>query len=105
MSIPISNLERETTCNYSFVDKTWKIWSNVPKHINRMKKLSYPVIKEDEYGTTFLAPENTIRFASPEKRKREMTPEQKAAAAERLRFARMGKAGAIFDEDEETIDD
>lgn len=104
MSIPVTNLERETTCNYSYVDKAWKIWSNVPKHINKMKRLCYPVIKEDDYGITFLVPEAAVRFASPEKRKREMTEEQKAAAAERLRLARISGADEPCDPVDQDID-
>lgn len=103
--INVHTEERETCCTFDYATKQWKVWSNIPKHINKMKKLGWAMVREDSYGTTFAAPENAMRFASPVRSTRKMTDEQKAAAAERLRLARMGRVNMIPDEDEETIDD
>ena len=69
--------------------------TSIPKDINKCKKLGYEIVKENNYkdgsirNVIFKAPRRAIGFRSPEKR--EVSVEQRMAAAERLRKAREGK--------------
>ena len=80
-----SREELETIHRYDAVDKAWYTWSNIPKHIQQMKKLGWEVVKEDQYGVKFKAPEHAVKPMPAEKKKRQLTEKQRAALA-RNRF-------------------
>ncbi|TDL50915.1 hypothetical protein E2R60_20415 [Paenibacillus dendritiformis] len=85
--------EMETTCVYSHDTGKWSVYTCVPAHITRLTKIAgEPTWKEEEPSTngemrTIAAKweldSKQVRFASPNSR--QMTEEQKAAAAERMR--------------------
>lgn len=82
----ISREEQETIINFSAGDKTAQVYTCDPVYIRKMDKLcercpeSYKVIKQDEYSKTYSMPKKLVSFRIP----REMTEEQRVAAAERL---------------------
>lgn len=82
----ISREEQETIINFSADDKTAQVYTCDPVYIRKMDKLcercpeSYKVIKQDEYSKTYSMPKKLVSFRIP----RELTEEQRVAAAERL---------------------
>ena len=61
--------ERETILNYDYITQTWHGWSCVPKHINRMKKCGWTLVKQTEENrividATFTAPKNAVTIRS-----------------------------------------
>ena len=89
----LSKDERETALIYNEADGFWEIYTAVPKHIRRFDKLKYECVKTEFYenGEVFAkfykVPAKAISFRDPNK-KRELTEEQRQAAAERLRAMR-----------------
>lgn len=85
--------EMETTCVYSHDTGKWIVYTCVPGHIKRLNKIAgEPTWKEEEVSSngemrTIAAKweldSKQVRFAAPNSR--QMTEEQKAAAAERMR--------------------
>jgi len=83
--------ERETLLNYCEADGYWEIDTSVAVHIRKFDKLGYECIGTQFYpdGTvmskTYRVPKHAISFRKPEKVKREMSEEQKAAMSERIK--------------------
>lgn len=80
-----SSEEKETTCVYDYVADEWLVYSCVPKHITKLRKVAgEPFWKEETTGTTgktlliagkWKLTGKQIRFALAER-----TPAQKEAA-------------------------
>lgn len=89
--------ERETTISYNEADGFYTIATDVQKHIRKFDRLNYECVNTIYYpdGTVetkeYKVPEWAVSFRKPEKVKISMTEEQKAAAAERLKLARVSK--------------
>lgn len=83
--------ERETLLNYSEADGYWEIDTSVAVHVRKFNKLGYECISTQFYpdGTvmskTYRVPKHAISFRKPEKVKREMTEEQRAAMSDRVK--------------------
>lgn len=79
--------EKETYINTTEADKTASIYSNSTHWIQRMKKLmeQYPdkvkLEYEDANGASFIFPKSWMKVRPP----REVSEEQRLAAAERLK--------------------
>ena len=84
--------ERETLLNYCEADGYWEIDTSVATHIRKFDKLGYECTDTQLYpdGTvmakTYKVPKHAISFRKPEKVKREMSEEQKAAMSERVKL-------------------
>ena len=82
--------ERETILTYNEADGFWTIYSGVQSHIRKFDKLNYEVTNVDYYedgtvaGKFYKVPKKAISFRDPSK-KRNLTDEQKAMLAERMR--------------------
>ena len=89
----LSRDERETALIYNEADGFWEIYTAVPKHIRRFDKLKFNCVKTEFYenGEVFAkfykVPAKAISFRDPNK-KRELSEEQRQAAAERLKAMR-----------------
>ena len=89
--------ERETNILFNEKDGYWSIVTDVPKHMRKFDRLGYACINTIYYpdGSVetkeYKVPEWAVSFRKPEKVKISMTEEQKAAAAERLKLARVSK--------------
>jgi hypothetical protein len=87
--------ERETALNFSDADDFAYIWTAQRPIITKLKRNpSAELVKQGHIGTTawaeFRLPADLITFRSG-KRTREMTPEQRAAARDRLAHARQAR--------------
>ena len=82
--------ERETILTYNEADGYWEIYTGVQSHIRKFDKLNYEVTNVDYYedgtvaGKFYKVPKKAISFRDPSK-KRNLTDEQKAMLAERMR--------------------
>jgi hypothetical protein len=82
--------ERETILTYNEADGFWTIYSGVQSHIRKFDKRNYEVTEVDYYpdgeiaGKFYKVPKNAISFKYPNK-KRNISEEQKAMLAERMR--------------------
>lgn len=82
--------ERETILTYNEADGYWEIYTGVQSHIRKFDKLNYDVTNVDYYedgtvaGKFYKVPKNAISFRDPSK-KRNISEEQKAMLAERMR--------------------
>lgn len=79
--------EKETVCVYDFINNTWDIYSCVPRHITKLRKIAEPYW-EEKGGNRVIAAKwklngNQVRFAIASVSK--MTPDQKEAARDRMR--------------------
>ncbi|MGD6899323.1 hypothetical protein [Bacillus infantis] len=83
--------EQETNLNFDYSTGQWTVYSTVPKHIRKLGDLCGLTVLESEDGRP-IAVRGTLseKMVSMRKEpaKREMTEEQKQAAAERLSLAR-----------------
>lgn len=82
-----ANEEKETTCVYDYINNEWNVYSCVPRHITKLRKIAQPYWEEKD-GDRVTAAKwklkgNQIRFAIETVSK--MTPEQKEAARDRMR--------------------
>ncbi|WP_310877138.1 hypothetical protein [Priestia megaterium] len=84
--------EQESVFVYSYKDKNWSVYSNVPKHIRRLMELADMEVLERD-GDRPIAVKGTLseKHIAIRKLREEMTEEQKQAAAERMRKARESK--------------
>jgi hypothetical protein len=93
---PITNLtapERETTVTVCDDSDHVLIWTAIRKHITRLRKSpAFTEVRTGYYGSTewaeFTIPADQWNPATGAKRRSSLTPEQRAAAADRLRAAR-----------------
>lgn len=85
-----SRAEQETTVTAGRDDDVVHVWSNNPVHVRRLRK--HPKVTQtegDELSGSFTVPTSAFDPLKGFRRAgREMTPEQREAAAERLRKAR-----------------
>lgn len=82
--------EKETVCVFNYIEGMWEIYSCVPSHMTRLRKISEPFWEEKE-GERVIAAKwklkgKQVSFAM--ERVSNMTPEQKEAAKARLQKAR-----------------
>lgn len=88
----LSREEWETHISIDAIEECAIIDTSIPKDINKCRKMGYEVIRENTYedgsicSVVFKVPRRAISFRSPEKR--EVSEEQRAAAAERMRKIR-----------------
>lgn len=85
--------EQETIVNMSRGESTVRIYSAVPKHIARMRRnASFTVVKTEMIDghevVEFEIPESDWNPVSGAKRKRTLSPEQRAEMGARLKKAR-----------------
>lgn len=88
-----SREEQETTVSVTRADEFVHIWTAIPAHITRLKKNpSFTLIREStkpgEIYASFSIPAKNWNPASGAKRSRNLSDQQKAEAAIRLRKAR-----------------
>lgn len=74
-----SLVEKETIYRYDAVDRIWYAWSCIPKHIAELKRQGWELVREDEFGAEFKAPEFALKIGRAQKRQRQLTDKQKAA--------------------------
>lgn len=88
--------ERETILRYNEADGYWEVYTAVQSHIRKCDSFNYELTDVDYYedgtvaGKFYKVPKNAIGFKTPN-RKRNLTDEQRAAMAERLKTAREKK--------------
>ncbi len=92
-----SNEEKETVCVFDYVDNRWDVYSCVPRHMTRLRKIAEPYWEEKD-GDRVTAAKwklngNQVRFAVEIVSK--MTTEQKEAARERLRGVRQKQSEIV----------
>ncbi|WP_312118279.1 hypothetical protein [Brevibacillus reuszeri] len=88
-----SNDEKETTCVYEYVTDTWTVYSCVPRHMTKLRKVAGEPFWKEELPVDNGLPRmiagkwklksNQIRFALGSTRS--MTDEQRQAASERMK--------------------
>ncbi|MED1792829.1 hypothetical protein P4V54_09110 [Brevibacillus nitrificans] len=88
-----SNDEKETTCVYNFAEDVWMVYSCVPRHMTKLRKVAGEPYWKEEAEVEAGAPRliagkwklksNQIRFALGTGRR--MTDEQRQAASERMK--------------------
>lgn len=89
--------EQETNVTYTAEDKVVRVFSCIPADIRHLKKRKEAVlVEEGEYTdgspyATFEVPRDKFNISMAVRTTREMTPEQKQAAADRLAKARAAK--------------
>lgn len=89
--------ERETACVYNEADGYWTVYTAVKKHMNKFDKLGWECTDVEYYpdgevmSKSYKVPTCAISFRSPEKKKRNLTEEQRREIAERLRTAQKSK--------------
>ena len=88
----ISAEEKETLLRYDYLEKCWYVESTVPSHITKFKKQGWEIISQtvNEQGVVQVAEfkcsnPSSISINKAEKRKKEMTEEQRKILAERLK--------------------
>jgi hypothetical protein len=91
-----SNEEKETVCVYDYLDDVWEVYSCVPRHMTKLKKIAgEPYWKEEAPSVNgskrliagkWKLKGNQVRFALGSTRT--FTEEQKQAARERLMQAK-----------------
>jgi hypothetical protein len=77
--------EKETTCVYDYIDNEWNVYSCVPRHMTKLRKIAQPYWEEKD-GDRVTAAKwklkgNQIRFAMESK----LTDEQREAKREQAR--------------------
>lgn len=94
----LSAEERETTITATDADDLVRIWTCQRKHITKLRSnVSFTEVRSGFHGTTewaeFTIPADKWNPASGAKRKHNMTPEQREAAATRLREFNKSQTG------------
>lgn len=79
------NEEKETTCVYDYELDEWNIYTCVPKHLTKLRKIAAPYWQEEEGGRVIAAKwklkEKQVRFANEVN----LSDEQRAERAEQAR--------------------
>ena len=93
--VPIS--EQETHLYYDPVENTWMAETSVQKHITRFKNRNWEMVRALYFESTdgpvvsalFKAPANAVSFrdTAANRKNREWSDEERAAAADRMRKA------------------
>ncbi|KRE70764.1 hypothetical protein [Paenibacillus sp. Soil750] len=77
--------EKETTCVYDYIDNNWIVYSCVPKHMTKLRKIAQPFWEEKDGDRVSAAKwrlnGNQIRFVMETK----LTDEQRVAKREQAR--------------------
>jgi len=86
--VSIPNEEKETTCVYDFVEDSWTVYSCVPRHITKLRKVAGEPFWTDKDGERITAAKwklkgNQVRFALGAARN--ITEEQRQAASIRMK--------------------
>lgn len=82
--------EQETIITFDNLQNKWHLYTDVPKHIRKWQSLIKDCKITEENGE-IVAIEGSIEGTVSISKKRQLTPEQKASAAERLKKARIQK--------------
>ncbi|MED4754611.1 hypothetical protein [Brevibacillus choshinensis] len=82
-----TNEEKETVCVFDYIDGVWDVYSCVPRHMTKLRKIAEPYW-EEKHGDRVTAAKwklkgNQVRFAVEIVSK--MTPEQKEASRSRMK--------------------
>lgn len=82
--------EKETVCVFDYIDGVWDVYSCVPRHVTKLRKIAEPFWEEKD-GDRIIAARwklkgNQVRFAVEIVSK--MTPEQKEASSSRMKQLR-----------------
>ncbi|MNW38886.1 hypothetical protein D3C74_159640 [compost metagenome] len=82
-----SSEERETTAVFDYVSNTWSIYTCVPRHMTKLRKIAEPIWEEITGGKVTAAKwnlkGNQVIFAN--ERVSKMSPEKKEAARLRMK--------------------
>lgn len=91
--------ERETLLRFDYLDQCWYVETSVPTHITKFKKQGWEIVaqtlsKDGNVQAVEFKCNNpsSISIGRAEKRKRELTEEQRQKLAERLQKARNKKS-------------
>ncbi|MGF9821428.1 hypothetical protein [Brevibacillus agri] len=79
--------EKETVCVFDYIDGIWDVYSCVPRHMTKLRKIAEPYW-EEKHGNRVTAARwklkgNQVRFAAEIVSK--MTPEQREASRARMK--------------------
>ena len=91
----ISQEERETLLRYDYLDECWYVETSIPTHITKFKKQGWEMVSQtiNHLGNIQVVEfkcnnPSSITIGKAEKKKRELTEEQRKLLAERLKKAR-----------------
>lgn len=94
----ISQEERETVLRYDYIDQCWYVETSIPTHITKFKKQGWEMVSQtiNHLGSVQVVEfkcnnPSSITIGKAEKKKRELTEEQRKLLAERLQKARNKK--------------
>ena len=95
----ISQEENETLLRYDYIDQCWYVETSVPTHITKFKKQGWEIVSQtvNENGNVQVVEfkcnnPSSITIGKAEKKKRELTEEQRQKTIERLQKARNKKS-------------
>ena len=87
--------EKETLLRFDYLEKCWYVETSVPTHITKFKKQGWEIISQtvNEQGVVQVVEfkcnnPSSITIGRAEKRKKEMTEEQRKILTERLKKSR-----------------
>ena len=88
--------EQETNVTYSAADSIIRVWTCIPKDIRAFEKRGAPKVESGVYNdgspwAIFEFPADRLNIAMAYKPERNLSDEQRAAAAERMAKARAAK--------------
>ena len=81
-----SLVEQETIYRYDAVDRMWYAWSCIPRHIAALQRQGWELVKQTEDGAEFKAPVYALKPGKAQKR--QLTDDQRASLAQRLKTHR-----------------
>ena len=91
----ISLEEKETILRYDYLEKKWYVETSVPSHITKFKKQGWKIVSQTVNKQGIIqavefecSNPSSISIGRAEKRKRELTEEQRKKVAERLKSGR-----------------
>ena len=91
----ITTEEKETLLRFDYLEKCWYVDTSVPSHITKFKKQGWEIVSQtvneqgDIQAVEFKCDNPTsISINKAEKRKKELTEEQRKILAERLKNSR-----------------
>ena len=91
----ISQEERETLLRYDYLDECWYVETSIPTHITKFKKQGWEMVSQtiNHLGNIQVVEfkcnnPSSVTIGKAEKKKRELTEEQRKLLAERLKKAR-----------------
>lgn len=94
----ISQEERETLLRFDYIDQCWYVETSIPTHITKFKKQGWEMVSQtinhlDSVQVVEFKCNNpsSITISKAEKKKRELTEEQRKLLVERLQKARNKK--------------